>query len=116
MATYKPLTVKQQIKVLRSAKALYVKRSKSDIDINCMCYCIANVIEKQRNIFNIWCIEIPEFIPIFNADNVEAAGIKGLIPLIEKNEGYWWDVENKTIRPLVFDWLISELEKQIIKK
>lgn len=100
----KALTIEEQIDILTLAKKHYLK----NICHEGMCYSIYYILDNED--IDTDNFDIDDYIPSFNRDSLIVAGNMGLIPEVT-GYIYWWDRDDTTIRPKVFDYLIEELEK-----
>lgn len=103
----KKLTIAQQLEVVKEAKELYLNE---DFYAG-MCPCFTTALQK---LFRIKTGNefVREYLPFFTHSKMVRLGQLGVIA---KVTGIWlyWDHIDRSIRPIVFDYLIKELEKQL---
>lgn len=97
----------KQIEVLKEAKQYYISKQCKG-----MCDSITSILQKIENKYMPY-ENIVRYIPTFNFEHILEL-TKGT-ELEPKLFIYWWNKEDRTIRPKIFDILINELENQTSK-
>lgn len=109
----KRLPIEKQIEVLKKAKDSYVMDEvNNSSSVRGMCYHIDNQLIDLG--LKTGCYNLKPFIPSFSRTNMLRLAKRGLIEKPRKDGAYFWTPFDKTIRPIVFDVLISELEKELV--
>lgn len=104
----KKLTIAQQLEVVKEAQRNYKLDPRDG-----MCIHLRNSLSRLYKI-NCNFHYVNEYIPSFSKRKIEALGKKGIVPPMNKTFcGYWWPTDDKTVRPIVYEYLIKELEKQL---
>lgn len=103
----KKLTIAMQLEVVKEAKEHYETEYSY-----CMCGAFMKVLfEKHKIGCDIDTLHF--YLPFFTKAKMTKLGDDGLIPVVTGN-CYWWELKRSNgIRSKVFDYLISELEKQL---
>lgn len=115
----KAFRTEKQVKILKLALEIYndvEKREETSFFFGKntgMCSCINAAIKEICGV-DIPYDQIKEYIPRFNFDSLYSKGLAGIIPQMKETRtkcGFWWDNENYTIRPIVFQYLIDSYKK-----
>ena len=94
------------VRIIRRAKALYLRRIRSSSEPCGMCDCISSVLYGQYSDFHT--LYLSTMIKLkFNRET--AVSIFGA----DTNESYWWPTNKSAKRLEYFDWLIEQYSKEI---
>ena len=114
------LPIKEQIQILKYARTLMMSTN-LPYDIG-LCAAISRSIDKLNHPLYVDYCTIPSrrlnmFIPLFTRETaIKVFDQKNWSPKPHTDRDYWWELGNNQSRIMFLDWMIEQLETQLIKK
>ena len=96
------------VRIIRRAKALYLKRTRTSSEPCGMCDCISFVLY-DHTLYSDFDTRYIRIIINFKFNRETAVSIFGA----GTNEAYWWPTNELAKRLEYFDWLIEQYSKEI---